>query len=131
MGIKRRMNLNHVTVTVSALEPALAFYRKLGFQPIVLAAHYARFETPDGDATFSIELGSQTAGAGAPVIYFECADLDATCAVLEGTGIAFESKPTDQTWLWREARLCDPSGNRICLYNAGAMRKHPPWRVQS
>lgn len=125
------MNLNHITVTVSALEPALAFYRQLGLRPIVLAAHYARFETPDGEATFSIELGSPAAGAGAPVIYFECADLDATCSALESAGIAFESKPADQTWLWREARLRDPSGNCICLYHAGAMRKHPPWRVKS
>lgn len=123
------MNFNHVTVIVTAVAPALAFYRQLGFKPIVLADHYARFEAPEGDMTFSIELGTETAQAGAPMVYFECADLDAVCARLENAGIAFDTKPSDQTWLWREAHLRDPSGNRICLYRAGAMRKHPPWRV--
>ena len=32
-------------------------------------------------------------------------------------------------WLWREARLVDPSGNVICLYHAGENRLNPPWRV--
>ena len=32
-------------------------------------------------------------------------------------------------WLWREARLRDPSGNVVCLYHAGDYRRHPPWRV--
>jgi hydroxymethylpyrimidine/phosphomethylpyrimidine kinase len=33
-------------------------------------------------------------------------------------------------WLWREARLRDPSGNEICLYHAGANRRFPPWRIK-
>ena len=36
----------------------------------------------------------------------------------------------DQPWLWREARLQDPSGNVICRYHAGENRLNPPWRVQ-
>ena len=35
----------------------------------------------------------------------------------------------DKSWLWREAILVDPAGNRICLYRAGENRKYPPWRV--
>ena len=44
-------------------------------------------------------------------------------------GIAFDSPPTDQPWLWREARLRDPDGNCLCLFAAGENRRHPPWRL--
>jgi hydroxymethylpyrimidine/phosphomethylpyrimidine kinase len=37
--------------------------------------------------------------------------------------------PVDQSWLWREADLLDPAGTRIKLYQAGANRRFPPWRV--
>jgi hypothetical protein len=40
-----------------------------------------------------------------------------------------EQKPADRSWLWREAILIDPAGNRICLYRAGENRKYPPWRT--
>jgi len=43
--------------------------------------------------------------------------------------VVFDSAPTDQRWLWREARLGDPDGNRLCLYWAGKNRVDPPWRV--
>jgi hypothetical protein len=33
-------------------------------------------------------------------------------------------------WLWREARLRDPDGHRVCLYRAGQNRKNPPWRLR-
>ena len=39
-------------------------------------------------------------------------------------------EPTDQHWLWREAILHDPSGNKIKLYWAGENRLNPPWRVE-
>jgi hypothetical protein len=45
--------------------------------------------------------------------------------------VAFEHKPTMQTWLWYEAWLRDPAGNTICLYHAGSNRRHPPWRIQT
>jgi hydroxymethylpyrimidine/phosphomethylpyrimidine kinase len=68
-------------------------------------------------------------GSG-PVVYFECEVLDRTVARLVAAGIAFESPPADQPWLWREARLRDPAGNLLCLYRAGSNRRHPPWRVK-
>ncbi|MEO1522796.1 MAG: hypothetical protein AAFU78_18740 [Cyanobacteria bacterium J06633_2] len=43
----------------------------------------------------------------------------------------FDSEPTDQPWLWREAHLRDPDGNRLILYHAGEYRKNPPWRLGS
>ncbi len=37
----------------------------------------------------------------------------------------------DMPWLWREARLRDPDGHRLCLLRARENRKHPPWRLPS
>ena len=47
------------------------------------------------------------------VVYFECQDLDATCSALAERGIKFDSPPTDQSWLCREAYLRDPDGNGL------------------
>lgn len=91
--------------------------------------HYARFACPDGGSTFSVHLSSD--GPGAAVVYFECDDLDARCSALKSAGYLFDSDPQDQSWLWREARLRDPSGNVICLYRAGDNRLNPPWRIRS
>ena len=126
------MNLNQVTAPASDLAVSIAFYQALGLRLIVRADHYARFECPDGDATFSLSL-RETPLAPDPEgvhVYFECEDLDATVAALQARGVAFESGPVDQRWLWREAWLADPAGNRICLYHAGKNRKQPPWRLK-
>ena len=49
------MNLNQITVPSLDLEKAIPFYQKLGLKLIVKALpRYARFECPDGEATFSI-----------------------------------------------------------------------------
>jgi uncharacterized glyoxalase superfamily protein PhnB len=63
------------------------------------------------------------------IVYLECADVDATCATQAARGIEFDSAPTDQTWLWREAYLRDPDGNVLCLYHAGENRRNPPRRL--
>ncbi len=123
------MNLNQVTLPVRDLKAASAFYRRLGFTQIVDAAHYARFECPDGGATFSLSLTESNFHNGA-IIYFESDRLDAWVAELTERGIEFDEMPTDQRYLWREAVLRDPSGNRIKLYHAGKNRRHPPWRVE-
>jgi predicted enzyme related to lactoylglutathione lyase len=68
-------------------------------------------------------------GAG-PLVYFECDDLDARVRELAARGIRIDAQPQDQPWLWREAYLRDPAGNRICLYHAGKNRKNPPWRIE-
>jgi hypothetical protein len=48
---------------------------------------------------------------------------------LEARGIRFDLEPTEQPWLWREARLRDPDGHALCLFSAGENRLHPPWRL--
>jgi catechol 2,3-dioxygenase-like lactoylglutathione lyase family enzyme len=123
------MRLNQVTVPSRDVARAIAFYKRLGLKLIVESLpHYARFEAPEGEATFSVDLDAEAAGSG-PVIYFECDDLDARCAALEREGVVFDQAPADQRWLWREARLRDPDGNRLCLYFAGENRLNPPWRM--
>jgi catechol 2,3-dioxygenase-like lactoylglutathione lyase family enzyme len=126
------MNLNQVTLPASDVAESVAFYRSLGFTQIV--AHlpsYARFECPDGGSTFSIHHVENTPNDSGVIVYFECDDVDTTVAALKAKGIPFESEPVNQRWLWREAYLRDPAGNRICLYHAGTNRRHPPWRLGS
>lgn len=123
------MRLNQVTLPCSDLPKTIAFYKTLGLRQIVGNDHYARFELPEGESTLSIEVVDDDK-AGPAGIYFECAFLDKTVEQLKKAGIQFESDPKDQPWLWREAWLKDPFGNRLCLFNAGSNRKNPPWRLQ-
>src|SRR5687768_346590 len=125
------MNLNQVTVYTDKITESIEFYKKLGLQIIVDSApRYVRFACPDGDATFSLHETENVSDCANIVLYFECEDLDAKVAQLKNLGVRFEQEPTDQTWLWREAYLRDPSGNRICLFYAGENRQNPPWRVK-
>lgn len=123
------MNLNQVTLPAQDIAASVAFYRQLGFRLIVSAPHYARFECPVGDATFSVHRVEHAPADSGVVAYFECEDLDERVAALLRDGIRFVSPPTDERWLWREARLKDPAGNLLCLYRAGVNRRHPPWRL--
>ena len=123
------MILNQVTVCSTDVPASVEFYKKLGLKLIVDSSpRYVRFECPDGDATFS-DHHTETPIASENVIYFECKDLDERVERLKQHGLQFESDPTDQTWLWRESYLRDPSGNRICLFYAGKNRQNPPWRI--
>lgn len=124
------MNLNQVTLPAADIEQSSAFYRDMGFTQIVSSPpRYARFECPDGDATFSVHLVDNAPTNTGVVVYFECADLDERVKQLQDKGFEFAKLPTDERWLWREARLNDPFGNVICLFLAGENRKNPPWRV--
>ncbi len=123
------MNLNQVTVSVSDVPRAIAFYRQLGLQLIVEhLPDYARFCCPDGTATFSLSRVDQVQ-PGQTLVYFECTELDRTVAELQQAGVHFRQLPVDQPWLWREAYLDDPDGNPLCLYHAGEHRLNPPWRL--
>lgn len=115
------LRLNQVTLP-STTPDDLAFYRLLGLRQIVATDHgHARFEAPGG-ATLSLHAG------GGPTIFFECEDLDAEIARLRAAGLAVPD-PVEQSWLWREARLNDASGNAVCLFQAGYTRRYPPWRL--
>lgn len=124
------MNLCQVTLPCFDYDESVAFYSDMGFTLIVASpTRYARFECESG-ATFSLHIHDQDEAAiGAVVVYFETDDLDDKVAELKALGFKFEVEPTDQPWLWREAYLRDPAGNRICLFQAGENRRNPPWRV--
>ena len=124
------MELNQVTLPALDVAASVAFYRSMGFNLIVDAPHYARFKSTEGSATFSIHAVDALAEPSKTVIYFECSALDKQVEALRAKGLRFIQEPRDEPWLWREARLSDPSGNVICLYHAGENRLRPPWRVK-
>ena len=118
------MRLNQVTVGTTDYDASVAFYIRLGLTQIVDSPpRYARFETPTGE-TLSIHRVDEIAST--TTVYFEVENVDAFVSALE---LPLTHAPADQPWLWREARLKDPSGNEICLYHAGENRRFPPWRV--
>lgn len=121
-------SLNQITIGCRDYSASVDFYKALGLQQIVDSPSngYARFEAPNG-VTFSIHASDD--GASSNVIYFESSRLDAWVAELSSEGYAFEQQPQDQSWGWREARLLDPAGNIVCLYNAGENRRYPAWRI--
>ncbi len=123
------MDQNQLTIPCSDYEASVAFYTSLGLKQIVDSPpRYARFETDVGN-TLSIHRVESTATPSGVVIYFEVNDVDATVGKLKENGLKFDSDPVDQSWLWREAYINDPAGNRICIYHAGENRRHPPWRI--
>jgi len=122
------MNLNQITLPVHDIAEATEFYLKLGMIQIVKSDHYARFKCPEGDTTFSLMLTDDPITNSA-VIYFEQENLDQWVDHLTSLGIQFKQLPTDMRYLWREAVLLDPSGNKIKLYWAGEARLAPPWKV--
>jgi catechol 2,3-dioxygenase-like lactoylglutathione lyase family enzyme len=124
------MNLNQVTLPAVDIERSVAFYRRMGFRQIVASSDYARFECPAGDSTISLHRVAQTAADTHVVVYFETPEVDADVRRLQAAGFEFTQLPRDERWLWREARLRDPSGNVLCLFWAGEARKHPPWRLE-
>ncbi len=122
--------LNQVTLTVNDYAKSVEFYRSIGLRQIVDSPdnQYARFETAGG-ATLSIQADADEKISPTTAVYLECDDLDAQVARIARLGIAFEHGPANQPWMWREARLRDPSGNIIFLYKAGEARRFPPWRI--
>ncbi len=126
------MRLNQITAAATDLDASIAFYAALGLRLIVKGPHYARFELPDGEATFSLHV---TDGAvpreHAPQLYFEALDVDFEVNRMRHAGYAVEQEPKAQTWLWYEAWLRDPAGNHICIYNAAENRRYPPWRIDA
>lgn len=123
--------LNQVTVTGTNYRKSVEFYRGLGLKQIVDSPEngYARFETAGG-ATLSVQIDPEETISATTAVYLECDDLDERVEQLARNGVPFEHGPRNQPWMWREARLRDPSGNIIFLYKAGEARRFPPWRVE-
>ncbi len=124
------MNLNQITVPSLDLTKSIPFYEKLGLKLIVKSMpHYARFECPNGGSSFSIHQTNELPYGDGVYVYFECENLDEHVEKLKNEGIVFDQDPTDQKWLWREARLKDLDGNQLILFYGGENRLNPPWRI--
>jgi catechol 2,3-dioxygenase-like lactoylglutathione lyase family enzyme len=124
------MRLNQITAAARDLDASIAFYATLGLRLIVKSQHYARFELPEGEATFSLHLAEgNIPRENAPHLYFEVQDVDFEVSRMRHAGYEMEQEPKAQTWLWYEAWLRDPAGNRICIYHAADHRRYPPWRI--
>ena len=123
------MDLNQITLEAEDFDESVRFYSKIGMKLIVLSeGRYARFESPSGATTLSLHH-AEDPKIGNTVLYFEVDDLSARYQALLQAGITFETPPTLENWLWEEASFADPSGNKICLFLAGATRRFPPWRL--
>jgi hydroxymethylpyrimidine/phosphomethylpyrimidine kinase len=120
--------LNQITLPARDYAASVAFYKQMGLTQIVDSPDngYARFEAANG-VTLSVHVGDGETGYAAT--YLESGALDAWVAYLARRGVRFDQMPRDEDWGWREARLTDPAGNRLCLYQAGEYRRFPPWRV--
>lgn len=124
------MNLNQITIPSIDVAKSTEFYKLLGLHLIVDALpRYVRFECPDGDATFSIHKVDKLPSGDRVTVYFEDENLDVLVTELQAKGVIFTAEPEDMSYLWREARLKDPDGNKIILFKAGKNRKNPPWRI--
>lgn len=122
------MRLNHFTLPSTDVEASAGFYRRLGLTQIVASyPDYARFASPEGGVTLSLHRDEHAPGRAS--IHFEVEDVDLAVAGLRDAGIEVECEPVDQPYLWREATLLDPDGNRVFVYHAGEMRLNPPWRL--
>ncbi|WP_440069883.1 VOC family protein [Tenacibaculum discolor] len=124
------MDLNQVTIPSIDVNESVILYKKLGLLLIVDASpRYVRFEVPDGNTTFSIHQVERLPKGEGVTLYFEDDNLDELVEELQQKGIQFTQLPIDQRWLWREAHLLDPDGNKLILFKAGEHRKNPPWRI--
>ncbi|MGY2063105.1 VOC family protein, partial [Nocardia gipuzkoensis] len=65
------MRLNQITIGATDLRRSEQFYRLLGLRLIVENDHYLRFQCPEGDSTFSIELVESVPDGERVSIYFE------------------------------------------------------------
>ncbi len=125
------MRLNQITVGATDLARSERFYLLLGLRLIVKTDDYLRFECPSGEGTFSVEHVDAVPADEKVTIYFETGDLDDECKRLQEATVKFDHMPADMPWLWREARLRDPDGHHLCLFDAGDNRRNPPWRLNA
>lgn len=129
------LRLNQVTLGAIDFAASVLFYQRLGLKLIVDSApRYARFEFPTSDeiadpATLSLHgvAPDWTPPSNWPLIYFE---VDDVAAFLTDVGITPLNPPEMKSYLWEEADILDPSGNRIRIYRAGSARRFPPWRIE-
>ena len=129
------LRLNQVTLGAKDMAASVLFYENLGLKLIVDSApRYCRFEFPEHSetpqpATLSLHEvdNNWKPPSDWPLIYFEVDDVP---EFLQQKNIIPTSDAEMKSYLWVEADIIDPSGNRIRIYQAGENRRFPPWRVK-
>lgn len=128
------LSLNQITLGAIDFAASVLFYQKLGLILIVDSVpRYARFEFPvleDGHEPATLSLHGVEADWSAPtdwpLIYFE---VDDVAGFLNDAKLTPINPPEMKSYLWEEADILDPSGNRIRIYKAEKARRFPPWRI--
>jgi len=128
------IKLNQVTLGAKDMARSIAFYKQLGLTLIVDSApRYVRFEFPNNEGapdTLSLHEVEEDwePPRDWPLIYFE---VENVTQFLSDKNLTPITTPELKSYLWTEADILDPSGNRIRVFNAGDNRRFPPWRVGS
>lgn len=128
------IRLNQITLAATDMATSISFYQNLGLTLIVDSApRYVRFEFPaplEGGPPATLSLHEAptdwTPQEHSPLVYFE---LDALDVFIKDKNLTPLAPPEDKSYLWREADVLDPAGNKIRFYQAGQNRRFPPWRV--
>jgi catechol 2,3-dioxygenase-like lactoylglutathione lyase family enzyme len=120
------MRLHEATLFVKDLGRMTAFYRDvLGLQPNedtrlenwveFTGAQFSLHSVPGGLAdSIRIESPPQPREHTAAKLTFEVTDVAATLATIEAMGLPLLRRP------WGGVDVCDPEGNVLALYRAGA-----------
>lgn len=124
------MHLNQVTLATNDVAASREFYLALGFVLIVDTPHYLRYRCIDGGSSFSVSLVEEAMEKQHTVVYFESDNLEAWVELIISRGITVAQMPKEERYLWTEAVVYDPAGNKLKLYSAGENRLHPPWEVE-
>jgi hydroxymethylpyrimidine/phosphomethylpyrimidine kinase len=126
-----RARLNQVTVTGTDYRKSVEFYRSLGPPPDrrqpgerLCAVRDRRAERRCRSRSIPKRRSRQR-----PRSISNATTLTSGSRSWPEAGSRSSTVPRNQPWMWREARLRDPSGNIIFLYRAGEARRFPPWRI--
>jgi len=119
-------HIGQVSVTVSDIDAAIAFYRDvLGLPHLYTFGELAFFDC-DGTRLF-LDALPEAREQGTSVIYFSVPDIHGAKAELEAKGVRFESEPhiifrhEDGTEEWM-AFFRDPDGNTMALMSRVTVR---------
>ena len=111
-------SISRLVVSVSALDPALAFYEGLlGLRRTADAGELVWLATADGIEVMLHERPA-TPSDTAVALGFAVADLDSTVATWSARGGAVVDPPEERPWGERMAVVRDPDGHLVCLSQA-------------
>lgn len=112
--------LNIIEIRVKDWDSSLAWYQeKLGLKAEGLHEDPFCFLTfPEGDASIGLDGTEEVSGGGSTrcVPCIQVDDLQGTVTELKGRGVEFVADVTGGEEGYRTARLSDPEGNLIQLY---------------